>query len=362
MRPSRRTSLTRPMHPQQQSDAASDAAMATLLAPRRTIVQDLPADRIQPNPFHQRRTFSDIDRLARVILAHGFTTRLRVRPHPTQPDFFQLVFGERRLRAAQLAGMAIVPCEIADHTDEELMEIGLAENLQRCDLTPLEAAQAFALLIRERGYSVRRLAERIGKDKSYIEDRLALLRAPTDVQQMVEQRPDTLRIAREIATLASPSARASLIAGVLAGDLSTQNVREIVKVMRMGAPASPPLVPAALGGVTGERKRFLDASDGADSEPSAASGAGASCNHAYPSHADHRAPSPTCPWDPGIAQTLGVIARDTRTMTAILDRWRHLTSHNAAVRAALAESLDAIIRQVQQLSAHLGQASIEVDA
>ncbi|MDW8327490.1 MAG: ParB/RepB/Spo0J family partition protein, partial [Anaerolineales bacterium] len=209
--------------------AARQNDVATLLAPRRTAVQDIPVDRIRPNPFQARRDFSDIGDLAQVIRAHGFTTRLRVRPDPAQPGFFQLVFGERRLRAAIQAGMDAVPCEIADHTDEELIEIGLAENIQRRDLKPLEEAQAFAMLIKERGYSVRRLAERLGKDKSYVEDRLALLRAPAEVQQMVAQRPDALRAAREIAKLDSPSARAALIASVLAGDLSTQDVRALVR-------------------------------------------------------------------------------------------------------------------------------------
>ena len=75
----------------------------------------------------------------------------------------------------------MIPCEIADHTDSDLIEIGLAENIQRHDLDPLEEARAFQTFIDERGYSIRGLAERIGKDKSYVEDRLKLLQAPDDV-------------------------------------------------------------------------------------------------------------------------------------------------------------------------------------
>ncbi len=123
----------------------------------------------------------------------------------------------------------MVPCDVADHTDDELVEIGLAENIQRNDLAPLEAARAFQTFIDQRGYSIRRLAERIGKDKSYVEDRLKLLQVPEDVQQMVEQRPDALRAAREIARLDNPAERQPLIAGVVAGELNTAEVREIVR-------------------------------------------------------------------------------------------------------------------------------------
>ena len=109
-----------------------------------------------------------------------------------------VVYGERRLRAAALAGIETVPCDIAEHTDDDLIEIGLAENIQRRDLNPIEEANAFQHFIDQRGYSIRRLAERIGKDKSYLEGRLALLRAPDDVQTLVAQRPDTLDAARQL--------------------------------------------------------------------------------------------------------------------------------------------------------------------
>jgi ParB family chromosome partitioning protein len=166
-----------------------------------------------------------------------------VRPHPSQPNTFELVYGERRLRAAGLAGLSSVPCEIADHSDDDLVEIGLAENIQRRDLDPLEEAQAFTTFIEQRGYSVRRLAERIGKDKSYVEDRLALLRMPDDVRDMVAQRPDSLRAAREISKLGTPEERQLLIGGVVGGDLSTAKVREVVRDLTSpagdGAPAGP---------------------------------------------------------------------------------------------------------------------------
>ena len=212
-----------------EDELARQRDVEALIAPRRLVVQELPTERIRPNPFQPRRNFDGLDELTQVIKAQGFTTWLRVRPDPVESGFFQLVFGERRLRAAKAAQLTEVPCEVAEHTDDEMIEIGLAENIQRRDLDPLEEAQAFLTLIEHRGYSVRRLAERIGKDKSYVEDRLALLRTPDDVQAMIAQRPDTLRMAREIAKLETPAERQPLIDAVITGSLNTQDVRTIIR-------------------------------------------------------------------------------------------------------------------------------------
>ncbi len=274
-----------------EDEMARQREVAALLAPRRTIIQDIGIERIRPNPFQARRDFDGLEDLALAIRAQGFTTRLRVRPDPQDPGFFQLVFGERRLRAAQIAGLTVVPCEVADHTDEDMIEIGLAENIQRKDLTPLEEAQAFQTLIAQRGYSIRRLAERLGKDKSYVEDRLKLLQVPEDVRQMVAQRPDTLRAAREIARLDSPAARAPLIAGVVAGDLTTTAVRQIVK----------------------ER---ADPASGAPSTP-------------------HNAQK--------------VIARDARAVRAILARWADLAAQGDEMRALVAAQGAALLADLQRL-------------
>jgi ParB family chromosome partitioning protein len=278
--------------------AARQNDLAAVLTTRRTFPQDLAVDLIEPNPFQARQSFTDLEELAEAIRQQGFTSRLRVRQNPTRPGFFQLVFGERRLRAARLAGLDVVPCDVADHTDDELIEVGLAENIQRNDLAPLEAAQAFQTLIDQRGYSIRRLAERIGKDKSYIEDRLKLLQAPADVQQMVEQRPDALRAAREIARLDSSAERQPLIAGVVAGALNTADVREIVR--GSSAPAQ---------GSRAERAR-----------PPVA-----------------------------VPDVRKVVERDARTLRAILARWHELVHQDEQTRALVAEQTEALLHEVQRL-------------
>lgn len=225
-----------------EDELARQQDVAALIAPRRLVAQDVSVERIEPNPFQARRSFGGLEELVKAIQAQGFTSRLRVRPHPAQPNYFQLVYGERRLRAAKQAGLLDVPVEIAEHTDDELVEIGLAENIQRRDLDPLEEAQAFRTLIDGRGYTIVRLAERLGKDRSYVESRLALLRTPADVQAMVAQRPDTIRAAREISKLPTPSARRTLIDAVLEGKLSKEDVRAIVRQAGM-----PPVAAAGDG-------------------------------------------------------------------------------------------------------------------
>jgi ParB family transcriptional regulator, chromosome partitioning protein len=212
-----------------EDELARQREVEALIAPRRVNFADIPVERISPNPFQARKNFDGLHDLVQAIKAQGFTSRLRVRPDPERPDHFQLVFGERRLRAAREAGLTEVPCESADHTDDEMIEIGLAENIQRRDLDPLEEAQAFHIFIEQRDYTVRRLAERIGKDKSYVDDRLALLRTPSDVQALIQQRPESIRIAREIAKLDTPAERQPLIDAVIAGNLKTEDVRTIVR-------------------------------------------------------------------------------------------------------------------------------------
>lgn len=215
---------------QAQADDAA-GALADLLSVSKLPVRsaDVPTDRIRPNPFQARKTFTDLDQLAQAIQSQGFTTRLRVRPDPTASGYFQLVFGERRWRAAQMISLAAIPCDIADHTDDDMVEIGLAENIQRQDLDPLEEARALQMFIDQRNYSIRRLAERLGKDRGYIENRLALLRLPDDVQQLVEKRPDSIDAARRIGTLTTPEERAPLIDQVASGEISAQTVRTIVR-------------------------------------------------------------------------------------------------------------------------------------
>ncbi|GAC1543612.1 MAG: hypothetical protein NVS2B7_17420 [Herpetosiphon sp.] len=216
------------------------------------LLRDVRVDLVDPNPVQARKEFLDIGELAQAIRTQGFTSRLRVRPHPQIEGKYQLVYGERRLRAAIAAGLRDVPVEIARYSDVEMAEIGLAENIQRRDLTPLEEAHALKGLLDRRGYSQRALADRLGKSHGYVQHRLDLLRAPEDVQQLVAQRPDSLKAARNIARLPDKAQRQVLITAVQEGTLTSQEVADRVRVLTDGSgegePASPTLrKPPAIG-------------------------------------------------------------------------------------------------------------------
>jgi ParB family chromosome partitioning protein len=193
--------------------------------------QDIPTERIRTNPFQARVKFKDIEELAESMRTHGFTSRLRVRRDPAQPQFFQLVYGERRLRAAQVAGIKVIPCDVTEYSDQQMREIGLTENLQRSDLEPLEEARAFRVAIDDGAYSIRVLATQIGKSKGYVQSRLDLLRAPDDVQQMVDQHPETFTAGLLIGQLPTPEMRQPLIESVIKGELDKEAVRRIVRDM-----------------------------------------------------------------------------------------------------------------------------------
>jgi len=194
-----------------------------------SVPRDLRVDRLRPNPFQARRSFDGIEELVAAIQAQGFISRLRVRPDPTDPQYFQLAYGERRWRAATEAGLVTVPCDVAAYADDQMLEFGLIENIQRQDLNPVEEGICFRQLIDQGRYSIRSLAERLGKDKGYVEGRLALVKAPEDVQQLVVQRPDTIDAARHIAKVETAAERASLIADVLGGQITSRTVRERVR-------------------------------------------------------------------------------------------------------------------------------------
>lgn len=211
------------------TDDDFDAVFGPMSQQPASIAQDIPIERIRTNPFQARVKFKDIDELADSMRTHGFTSRLPVRRDPAQPQFFQIVYGERRLRAAHVAGITVIPCDVAEYSDQQMREIGLTENLQRSDLEPLEEARAFRVAIDEGGYSIRALAAQIGKSKGYVQSRLDLLRAPEDIQRMVDEHPDTFTAGLLIGQLPTPELRRPLIESAIKGDLDKETLREIVR-------------------------------------------------------------------------------------------------------------------------------------
>jgi len=162
------------------------AATATA-EPSSSGAKELAVAAISPNPFQPRKRFDDeaIRELAASIRASGVLQPILVRR--LGPEEFQLVAGERRLRAAGLAGLSRIPAVVREVSDREMMELALVENIQRQDLDPIEEAKAFQILIEKIGLTHDQLSERVGKQRSSISNSLRLLALPAEVQDMVSR-------------------------------------------------------------------------------------------------------------------------------------------------------------------------------
>jgi ParB/RepB/Spo0J family partition protein len=191
----------------------------------------VPLDRIEPNPAQPRMHFDEdaLSDLAASIREHGVLQPVLVRPAVGKPQFYQLVAGERRWRASRMAEIGEIPAMIEQIDDDTALEIGLIENLQREDLSPLEEALMYHRMVSEHGYSVRRLAQKISKDKGYVENRLRLADAPTEIKQLVSLRKDTVSHAYELLKVEDPRRRRKLAEQVASGELSLVKLRERIE-------------------------------------------------------------------------------------------------------------------------------------
>ncbi|MEO5884008.1 MAG: ParB/RepB/Spo0J family partition protein [Candidatus Limnocylindrales bacterium] len=196
-------------------------------SPTRSVgVRIVPIDHIESNPQQPRLAFNQetLDELAASIREHGVLQPILVRPIAAHR--YQLIAGERRWRASRLAGLATIPALIEDIDDDTALEISIIENLQREDISPLDEAAMYDRMLRDHGYSIRKLADKLGKDKGYIENRLRLADAPDEVRQLVSLRKDTLSHAYELMKVTDPKKRRRLADQVARGELTLIKLRD----------------------------------------------------------------------------------------------------------------------------------------
>jgi ParB family transcriptional regulator, chromosome partitioning protein len=195
-------------------------------------------DRITPNPNQPRRDFEPtaLQELADSIRQKGIIQPLVVRP-VAGTDRFQIVAGERRWRAAQMANVHDVPAVVRDYSDEEVLEVAIIENIQRADLNAIEEAIGFRQLIDDHGHTQEKLATALSKSRSHIANLLRMLQLPDDVQAMVRAGKLGAGHARALITSANASALAQV---VVARGLSVREVERLVKKSAITAPHPAP--------------------------------------------------------------------------------------------------------------------------
>jgi len=191
-------------------------------------VKEVSVSEIRPNPYQPRKEFeqSAIDELAGSIKEHGIIQPLIVRK---SIKGFELVAGERRLRAAKLAGLKQVPVVVKAYTDQQLMEIALIENLQRENLNPLEEAEAYEKLIAHHDYTQDQLAKKIGKSRPHVANMLRLLQLPEGIRKMVSAADLSMGHARALLTVTDEKAQLQIAKDVVEKELSVRQLEELVK-------------------------------------------------------------------------------------------------------------------------------------
>lgn len=192
-------------------------------------INDIPLENISVNPDQPRRTFDEesIAELAMSIEQLGIIQPLSLRK--TGPDSYQIIAGERRFRAAQLAGLKSVPAYIRTANDAELTEMALIENIQREDLNAIEIALTFRKLIDQYNLTQERLSERIGKKRATIANFLRLLRLPAEVQLGLRDRRVDMGHARALLSISNPAVQLKLYNEILRDGLSVRRVEELAK-------------------------------------------------------------------------------------------------------------------------------------
>jgi ParB family chromosome partitioning protein len=211
---------------------------------RPAAVRNIPVDRVSANPNQPRLAMdkAGLEDLTNSVREHGVLQPVLVRPQPN--GHYQLIAGERRWRAAQGAGLEVIPALIEEIDDETALEIAVIENLQREDLSPIDEAVIYDKMIREHGYSIRKLAQKLGKDKGYLENRLRLADAPPEIRDLVSMRKDTLSHAYELLKVDDPKKRKHLADMVARGELSLIKLREKIEGVPRARRTSSKTTPA----------------------------------------------------------------------------------------------------------------------
>lgn len=200
----------------------------------------VPIELIGPNPRNPRRTFGEAELadLAQSLREHGLVQPVVVRPAPGLKGRYEIIAGERRWRAAQLAGLGEIPIILRDVDDRVALEIAIVENVQRSDLNPIEEALGYQRLIDDHGYTQADLGQVIGKSRSHVANTLRLLKLPSDIRDMLVDGALSAGHARTLVTVADP---AGLARKIVAGGLSVRQAEALAQKPQVREKAKNPV-------------------------------------------------------------------------------------------------------------------------
>lgn len=243
--------------------AAEESAVppiaAAAEAPARSAggVVHLSPEKLTPNPDQPRKNFdpAELRELADSIAEHGVIQPIIAARMDGDDDCYIIIAGERRTRAARLAGLAEVPVIIRDYTDQKRMEISLIENIQRSDLNPIEEAAAYKNLMDFSRLSQDEVAARVGKNRSTVANALRLLRLPADMQKGVEEGIISPGHARALLSVIEPKSREKLYGEIRARELSVREAEKRAAVLNGGSAGEAGAGPVAEGGEKAASKR-----------------------------------------------------------------------------------------------------------
>lgn len=192
---------------------------------------DLDIDQLKPNPLQPRLKFSQesIEELARSIKESGVLQPIIVVP---EDNYYRIIVGERRWRAAQRIGLKKIPVLIRTMPKEKQLEFSLTENLQREDLNPLEIALAYQKLIRELNYTQQEVAQKVGKDRTSVTNYLRLLKLPKEIQDYLGVGKISMGHARALISLENPELQISLSRQIVQRNLSVRDVEKMIHKLK----------------------------------------------------------------------------------------------------------------------------------
>ena len=194
--------------------------------------QDIPLESIDGNPFQPRTHFDEqaLEELAASIKKLGVVQPLVVRE--AGGGRYQLIAGERRLRAARIAGLTHIPAYIRTADDQAMLELALVENIQREDLDAIEVAISFQRLIEECKLTQEQLSERVGKQRSTVTNYLRLLKLPAEIQLGIKNKHLSMGHARTLVNIEDPKKQITVYYKIIDGDLSVRQAEEIVRLLQ----------------------------------------------------------------------------------------------------------------------------------